>query len=167
MRRGFTLVEMLVVIILLPFVFVALDGLFVTLLGEIPRAYYISQESVTLQHLLAQMQRDVDKATGLPESFAGHTANDSQVLIELPEGVVCYEKKDGKIVRRELSVAGQSAAGGERVWPLPHTKVQWQVLSSDGRRYAIEVTTYIEYKTSGRWHKTMANSHLFYGGVLK
>ncbi|MEJ2704432.1 MAG: type II secretion system protein [Sedimentisphaerales bacterium] len=126
MRKGFTLVEMLVVIILLPFVFVTLDGLFVTLLGEIPRSYRISQESITLQNLLEQMQRDVDEATGLPESFAGHTAGADQVLIKLPKGVVCYEKKDGKVVRRMLSAARQDA-NGERVWSLPQTKIQWRV----------------------------------------
>lgn len=167
MRKGFTLVEILVVLIVLPFVFVLLDGLFTTLLAEIPRSYRIAQESTTLQNVLEQLQQDMDKARGLPESFAGHTANNQQVLIELPDGVVCYQQIDGQVVRRKLTGAEQGDIGDERAWSLPNTKVQWQVWAKNGQGYAVETKTHIEYKTRGRWKKTMANSHLYYGGVLR
>jgi len=163
MRKGFTLVEILVVVIVLPIAFLILDGLFTTLLADIPRSYHIAQESITLQNLLEQMQQDTDKARGMSESLAGRTANNLQVLIELPDGVICYQQKDDQIVRRELAGAGQD----NRVWSLPNTKVQWRVWAKDGQGYAVEIKTYIEYKTRGRWKKTMANSHLYYGGLLR
>ena len=167
MRKGFTLVEMLVVIIILPFVFVLLDGLFVTLLGEVPKSYHIAQESITLQNMLEQMQQDVDKAKGLPASFAGHMVNDKQILINVPEGIICYQQKDGQIIRRILTGPEQDNFSDERAWSLPHTKIQWHVWKKDEQGYAVEVKTHIEYKTEGRWKKTMANSHLYYGGVLR
>ena len=83
MRKGFTLVELLVVIIVLPFVMLVLDGLFSTLIRDIPRSYRVVQENTSLLSMLEQMQQDIDKAKGLPESFDGHTASGELLLIEL------------------------------------------------------------------------------------
>jgi prepilin-type N-terminal cleavage/methylation domain-containing protein len=168
MRKGFTFVEILVVVIILPFVFVLLDGLFATLLAEIPRSYQIAQESTTLQNLLEQMQQDMDQAEGLPESFAGRAADDKQILIEMPDGILCYQQDDNRIIRRKLKDAlREGGVEEERVWSLPHTKVQWKTWPKGVRGYAVEVKTHIEYKTRGRWNKTMANSHLYFGGALR
>lgn len=168
MHKGFTLVEILVVIILLPFIFLLLDGLFVTLLGGIPKSYTIAQENITLQNMLEQMQQDVDRARGLPESFAdGKKVNEKQFFIELPESTICYQQKDGQIIRSTLTGNEQGYISDERTWHLPHTKLQWHVWKKNGRGYAVEVKTHIEYKTQGRWKKTMANSHLYFGGVSR
>ena len=168
MRKGFTLVEVLVIVIILPFVFVLLDGLYATLLAEIPRSYQIAQESTTLQNLLEQMQQDMDKAEGLPESFAGHTADDKQILIELSDGILCYQQDDNRIIRRKLKdVLQEGGVEEKRIWSLPHTKVEWRTWPKGMRAYAVEVKTHIEYKTRGRWKKTMANSHLYYGSALR
>jgi prepilin-type N-terminal cleavage/methylation domain-containing protein len=168
MRKGFTLVEVLVVVIVLPFVFILLDGLFTTLLADIPRSYQFAQESITLQNLVEQMQQDIDRAKGLPESFAGLTVNDKQFLIELPDGVIGYQHKDDQIIRRRLKDIPQEGRIEEkRAWSLPHTKVEWTIWEKETQRYAVEVRTHMEYKTRGKWKKTTANSHLYYGGVLR
>ena len=98
MRKGFTLVELLVVIIVLPFVMLVLDGLFSTLIGDIPRSYRVMQENTSLLSMLEQMQQDIDKAKGLPESFDEYTTSNKLLLIELTEGMICYQLKDGKIL---------------------------------------------------------------------
>ena len=167
MRKGFTFVEILVVVIVLPIAFLILDGLFTTLLADIPRSYRIAQESITLQHLLEHMQEDIDKARGLPDSFAGQTTDDKQILIELPDGVICYQKKDDQIIRRNLTDASQGRIEEQRAWSLPSTKVEWEIWKKDAEGYAVEVKTHIEYKTRGRWKKTTANSHVYYGGVIR
>ena len=163
MRRGFTLVEILVVVIVLPFAYLILNGLYTTILSDIPRAYYIAQESTTLQNLLEQMQQDIDMASGLTESAAG---DDTQILIERPDGVIGYQKKDGQIIRR-ISKKGLQVSVEERAWSMPHTKVVWRIREKDAQGYAVEVKTHIEYKTRGRWKKTTANARLYYGGVIR
>ena len=167
MRKGFSLVEILVVVIVLPIGIVMLDGLFTTLLADIPRSYFIAQESTTLQNLLEQMQQDMDTSRGLPESFAGHKTDDKQILIELPDGVIGYQKNDDQIIRRRLKDALQGSVEEERTWSMPHTKVEWKIREKGTQGYAVEVRTHVEYKTRGRWKKTAANSHLYYGGVLR
>ncbi|MBN2312874.1 MAG: type II secretion system protein [Sedimentisphaerales bacterium] len=160
MRKGFTLVEMLVIVIIVPVLFIFLDGLFRTLLADIPRSHRIAQESITLHHLLEQIQEDMDNAEGLPQSVEGFSVNDKQFLIDRPEGVISYQQENDRIVRRQLT-------GGEKVWSLPHTKVAWKIWEKNSQGYAVEVSAHFEYKTCGKWKKTLANSHLFYGGAIR
>ncbi len=167
MRKGFTLVEILIVVITVPLLFILLDGLFTTLLADIPRSYRIAQESITLQHALEQIQQDMDNAQGLPESFEGLTTNDEQFLIERPDGVFSYRRENDRIVRRQLTGIKQDNTGDEKAWSLPNTQVTWTVWEDNSQAYAVEVNTHFEYKTRGRWKKTMANSHLFYGGAIR
>ena len=178
MRKGFTLVELLVVIIVLPFVMLVLNGLFSTLIRDIPRSYRVVQENTSLLSMLDQMQQDIDKAKGLPESFAGHTTDDKLLLIELAEGTICYQLKDGQVLRCKLTDNQQSppAAGivqnpallgalEQKVWSVPHAKVEWQVWRKDRGGYAVEVKTHIEHNVQGHWEKKMANSHLYFVGA--
>jgi hypothetical protein len=167
MRKGFSIVEMLFVVMILPFVFLILNGLFTTLLADIPRSYRIAQESMTLQNLLERMQEDMDKASGLPDSLAGHRADDKQILITLPDGVICYQQKDGQIVRRRLTDSPQDRVEEKHAWSLPNTKVEWAIREKNAERYAVEVSTHFAYQTRGRWRKTTANSRVYFGGALR
>jgi prepilin-type N-terminal cleavage/methylation domain-containing protein len=162
MRKGFTLVEILVVIIVLPFVMLVLDGLFSTLIRDIPRSYRVVQENTSLLSMLEQMQQDINKAKGLPESFDEYTTSNKLLLIELTEGMICYQLKDDKVLRSKLTDNQQSNAGERRVWSVPHAKVEWQVWRKDKGGYAVEVKTHIEHKVGGNWEKKMANSHLYF-----
>ena len=166
MRKGISLVELLVVIIVLPFVFLISNGLFKTLASEIPWSLRIVNEHTTLLHMLTQMQKDIDEAKDLPQSYAGHISNEQEVLIGLPEGVFCYQLKDGRVLRQKLTDAGQSNAENPIVWLLPHASVQWKLWAQNGRGYAVEVNTHIEHKRRGEWKKKMAHSNLYFAGAL-
>ncbi len=164
MRKGFTLVEMLVVIMVIPFVLLIIDGLFKTLIRDIPKSYRVVQENTTLLNMLEQLRQDSDRAQGLPESFAEHTANDNMLLIALEAGVISYQLKDGQVIRRELTGTGRGEAEEPRVWSLPHTKIVWRVWAKDGKRYAVETKAHIEQRVRGQWKEKMANSHLYFVG---
>ncbi len=169
MRKGFTLVEMLVVIIVLPFVILVLDGLFSTLIRDIPRSYRVMQENTSLLSMLEQMQQDIDKAKGLPESFDEYTTSNKLLLIELAEGMICYQLKDDKARTVRRSSLASRVTGDESritVWSMPHAKVEWQVWRKDGGGYAVEVKTHIEHKIQGHWQKKMVNSHLYFVGAF-
>jgi len=165
MRKGFTLVEMLVVIIVLPFVMLVLDGLFSTLIRDIPRSYRVMQENTSLLSMLEQMQQDIDKAKGLPESFDEYTTSNKLLLIELTEGMICYQLKDNKVLRCKLTDNQQKNALEKKSWSVPHAKVEWQVWRKDRGGYAVEVKMHIEHEIQGHWEKKMANSHLYFVGA--
>ncbi|UCC98581.1 MAG: type II secretion system protein [Phycisphaerales bacterium] len=162
MRKGFTLVELMVVIIILPFVLVLLDGLFATLLTEMPRSWRTAQESTTLLNLLERVQQDVDKARGLPAEFAGRTAGEELLLIELPGTVIGYQIKEDRITRSRFTGTPANDAEEERTWSVPNGKVEWHVWQKDGERYAVELKTHIELKVRGRLEEKTARAHLFF-----
>ena len=166
MRKGFTLVEMLIVVVVLPFVFLLFDGLFKTIIGEIPVSVRIIQENTSLLSVLRQIQQDIDQAKDLPKSFAGQTASDQLLLIELSEGVICYQFKDGEISRHKLTDAPQGKAEEPRIWPIPHANIEWKVWERNGQGYAVQTNTHLEYGRRGQWVKKMAHSHLYFAGAL-
>jgi len=166
MHKGFTLVEILVLVIVLPFVFLLFDGLFKTIAGEIPMSVRLIHENMSLLSMLRQVQQDIDRAKGLPKSFAGQTASDHVLLVELSEGVVRYQLKDGQILRQNLMNTQQETTEGPRVWFIPHTSLRWKVWERNGQGYAVETNTHLEYGRRGQWKQKMAHSHLYFTGAL-
>jgi prepilin-type N-terminal cleavage/methylation domain-containing protein len=166
MRKGFTLVELLVVVIVLPFVFLLFDGLFKTIAGEIPMSVRLIQENTSLLNMLRQLQKDTDEARDLPKSFAGRTANEQLLLIELSDGVICYQLKDGHVIREKLMNTSQGKTEEPRIWPVPHAKIEWKVWERNGLGYAVQTNVHLEYGRRGQWIQKMAHSHLYFVGAL-
>jgi len=166
MRKGFSLIEMLVIVIITPFIFLIFDGLFKTLASDIPWSWRIAQENTTMLNMLDQLQQDIDAAKGLPESFGGHTVNDNLLLIELPNGVLCYQLKGGRVLRQRFAGTDDSKPEDEKVWSLPNAKLEWHCWTRDGRRYAVETSACVERSARGQWKKKMAHSHLYFVGAF-
>jgi len=167
MRKGFNLVEILVVIVIIPVAAFTLDRFFNTVLLDFPRSSAVMQENKIVLSMLRQMQKDIDGAKGLPESFAGHTAGDKLLLIERPDSIICYQLKDGQVLRRRLT--GTQNGGGEdaRVWSAPNAEVKWHVWQKNGKGYAVQVQTHVKQKLRAKWQKKMANSHLYFAGLFE
>ncbi|MBW7992709.1 MAG: prepilin-type N-terminal cleavage/methylation domain-containing protein [Planctomycetes bacterium] len=166
MRKGFTLVEVLTVVIVLPFMIVVLDGLFRTLIKDIPRSYKVVQANTSLISMLKEMQQDIDKAKGLPQTYNEYSSGDKLLLIDLPEGMICYQFKDDKVLKYILADNQPNNTEEQRVWSVPHAKVRWKVWRKDMSGYAVEVRTHIDYKLKSHLEKKMANSHLYFVGAL-
>lgn len=167
MRKGFTLTEVLIAVIVLPFMIIILDGLFKTLIKDIPRSYKVVQVNTSLLSMLKEMQQDIDKAKGLPKKYNEYTTGDKTLLIDLPEGMICYQLKDDKVLKYNLTDNQPDNTLEQKVWSVPHAKVQWKVWRKNTSGYAAEVRTHIEYKIRGtHLEKKMANSHLYFVGAL-
>ena len=169
MRKAFSLIELLTVMVVFASVSIALAALFTTIITDIPKSYRVVQENTSLLSMLRQMHRDVDGAKGLPESFAGHTTDEELLLIELPDAMICYQLKNGEVLRRRLSRQRRPQEdGGEdtKVWSMPHAKIEGQLAGGDNNAYAVEVRAHIEYEVRGHRQKKMANSYLYFVGAL-
>ena len=166
MRKAFSLVELLTVMVVFAAVSVALAALFTTIITDIPKSYRVVQENTSLLSVLGQMRKDIDRAKALPQSFAGHTTDDELLLIELPDDMICYQLKNGEILRRRLTDAQEDGGEDTKVWSVPHAKVEWQLARGDDKAYAVEVRTHIEYEVRGHRQKKMANSYLYFVGAL-
>jgi hypothetical protein len=166
MRKGFTLVEVFLLVIVLPIVFLLFDGLFKTIASEIPMSVRLIHENMSLLSMLRQVQQDIDRAKGLPKSFAGQTASDHVLLIELSEGVIRYQLKEGRILRQNLMNTQQETTEGSRVRSIPHASLRWKVWERNGQGYAVEIDTRLEYAKRGQWKQKMAQTHLYFTDAL-
>ena len=166
MRKGFTFYELILIIVILPFVFLLFDGLFKAFVSEIPMSVRLVQENTSLLTVLTQIRNDTDEAKFLPKSFAGQTAGDHILLIEQSDGVICYKLKDGRVTRQKLSNEQKDKAEEPRVWSVPHAKIEWKVWEKNGLGYAVQTDIHLEYGRRGQWVKKLAHSHLYFLGAL-
>jgi type II secretory pathway component PulJ len=167
MRRGYSLAELVVAMVIVSSVSIVLAGLLTTIISDIPRLCGVVQENTSVLNMLEQMHEDVDAAKGLPKSFGEYTTDKNLLLIELPQGIVCYQLKDGKVLRRRLSAAQEQNEEETRVWSVPNAKLEWQVLRNDRDGCAVEVKTCIEHHVRGCSEEKMANSYLFFVGAFR
>jgi prepilin-type N-terminal cleavage/methylation domain-containing protein len=166
MRKGMTLVEILAVLLVLPFAVMALDALFHTMLSDFPRSLGLVQENATLLNMLERVHQDVSVAKGLPTSFGQHTTNDEVLLIELADGTFCYQLEQGKLIRRNLSLDQENDGADTIVWSLPNSVVQWRVWRKGEKGYAVEVNAYMRHKLRTKYQKKMANSRVYFLGTI-
>ncbi len=166
MRKAFSLIELLTVMVVFAAVSVALAGLFATIITDIPKSYRVVQENTSLLSVLGQMRKDIDRAKALPQSSAGYTTDDDLFLIELPDAMICYQLKNGEVLRRRLTDAREDAGEDTKVWSVPHARVECRLAGKDDKAYAVEIRTHIEYEVRGHRQKKMANSYLYFVGAL-
>jgi prepilin-type N-terminal cleavage/methylation domain-containing protein len=167
MRKGYSLTELLVALAIISTVSIVVSKLFTTIISDIPRSYRIVQENTSVLNMLEQMHEDVDLAKGLPKSFAEYTADKDLLLIELPNGIVCYQLKDGKALRRSLPTAQEHYEEDTKVWSVPNAIIEWQVRRNNSTGYAVEVKTHIEHNVRGLVEEKMAASHLYFAGAFR
>lgn len=167
MRKGFFLVEMIVVIAVIFVVSLPLARLTTITLRDIPKSYRMIESNSSVLNALKQIQKDVNMAKGFPKSFESYTTDDQNLLIELDDSTICYQLKDEKIIK--LILANTKTADDEEIasWLVPYAKIVWQVLRQENKGYAVEVKTYLEHKSGKNVAKKMANSHLYFRGAYQ
>ena len=162
MRKAFTLIELLFVIAVMPFVAVALGGVFATLIRDIPQSARLLQQNTTVLNMLQQVRRDMDRAVGLPEKAQGTDAGDRTLFIRLPDRVVRYHITEGNIQRTVLGTDGNSPAGDPRIWSAPKASITWHAWKQEDVAYAIEIHTVMQQRIRGKLRDKLANTHVFF-----
>jgi hypothetical protein len=166
MRKAYALVEVLIIVVTLPFVLVVLDAVFRDIVRDIPRASRVVQENKTLVSMLNQLRSDIDQAVELPESFAERTSDGESLLIKLEDNIVCYQMGENEVIRYTFTNDKDIDSANMRVWSLPTAEISWRLWRENGNGYAVEVKSYIKLKLREKYQKKMANSHVFFLGVL-
>jgi len=167
MRRGFSLTEMLVLVAVFAAVLLVFAPVFSTLFNHIPRSYRVAQENTKLLDMLGRMRRDIEAASQVPQSFGEYKQDEKSLLIESAQGVIRYQLDDGRVLRYKVTDAQQQGSGNPMVWSVPNARIEWAVWKKDGRGYAVEVRTYIDYPVGRRSEKKLANSHVYFMGAFR
>ena len=102
MRKGYSIIELLVAIGILALLSIGVSRLYQALLGNIPRDLRVVQSNAEIRRALNNIRNDIDRARSLPISYGNIQADETMLLIELPDKLVSYQLSDDKITRREL-----------------------------------------------------------------
>lgn len=164
MRKAFTITEMIAVMVIFPAAVFALDGLFTTILRDIPQSSQVVQENTSVLDLLEHIQDDIDRAKSLPASFADRVADANTLLIELADRTIAYELENGRALRRSLGETKDNDPE-QATWSLPNAHVEWRVWSGNAAGYAVEIKTHIRYKRTMNWLEKMANTRVYFVGA--
>jgi type II secretory pathway pseudopilin PulG len=163
---AYALIEMLVLIVIAPFLMVAVSGFFRSFVRDIPQATRLVQQNTTVLNLLDQLRRDVDRAVALPERIGDAQANDSTLLIEQPDVVVWYRFDEGQIVRRLLDRQGGTVPDEDRVWQARDAVIEWRPWLRESRAYALEVHSHLKQRVAGMERRKLAGTQVFFMGGL-
>jgi hypothetical protein len=162
MRRGYLLVEALLMIFVLATALVVFAPLNKVLMNDIPRSFRAGQVNTVLLDMLEYIRKDIDDSGQVLGSFGDYVTNENVLLLEQSDGVIGYELKDDQVSRFRLSPAPKYKGPNAFVWSVPNAGVSWQVWKRNETAYAVEVQTYIIYEKGRRLDKRMENSHLYF-----
>ena len=161
-RGGWTLVEVVCVVGVLG-VLVGLTGpLFRTLICDVSLAREMVEANCAVRRMLARLRADVDVALSLPAEAGNLQAGPGRILIDTPEGLLCYELGEDTVTRRVAAPAGTDDDSRETVWRTPRARLDWRLRRSGGRAVGIEIRTAIEHPTPAGAQPKLANSHVFF-----
>ena len=154
MRKGFTLLELLLAVVIMGIAGTISVGVLATVMRDIPAEKTAIEEHATLGAMVRQMRKDVAASA------------DAAVLTD-PPGIVLttggakvrYVGRDGQVERTE-EVAGGSAGAKPMIWLAPHGVVHWSVRRLGDRGIAVEVRTEVTPAVPPRGRRTLTNAHL-------
>jgi hypothetical protein len=165
MRKGYFLVEILVVLFVMAIVMVTLERFFRTFTYDLPRDSRFIQENSTINNVVSHIRADVVSAKTLSGSVNVPDKPDT-LLIERPDGVISYKFSNGRVLRSVVG-EGANAAAGDIVWSVPHGRIEWRVWHKGKTGFAVEISTCIEDRSFGHIRKKMANNNVFFAGALR
>ncbi|HUT57460.1 MAG TPA: hypothetical protein VNA25_06375 [Phycisphaerae bacterium] len=159
MRRGFSLVEVLISIVLAMALVVFVAPVVAGLIGGLGAAGRAIQTDVTLSHMLKRLREDVEGARSL--SLPGPAGGEGTVLlIESDDGPIRYEVDKRSVVRR----AGRDLAS----WPTAGATVKCRIWAQAGEPIALEVSTCVSGSGDKLRKDRLARTHvLFLGGSAR
>ena len=164
MRKGYLLVEIVVVLAVIALLSVPMAKISKTIMYEIPQSYKIANSADNLRIAVNQLQKDINNAVDFPDSYKSFRAEQDTLTIQLPDKYICYQLKEDKLIRFEPAAATENQKNAQ-YWPAPRAKIQWRVLEKDNNPYALAVKTCIEQKRGNYTEKKMKNAYLFFVGA--
>ena len=162
MRKGFSMIELLIVIVTMPMVMLVVYPVFHEMAVDIPRGVALVSQHGRLLGVLESLHDAIDRATALSLEDAPQTEGASVLLIEQPGRQVRYALLEEGIRRESSGDKLDPNVPAEREWLLPKANIAWHLWRQDNAVVALRVDTSM---THGRHNKKkFQNTHLFFIG---
>ncbi|MCH8193715.1 MAG: prepilin-type N-terminal cleavage/methylation domain-containing protein [Planctomycetes bacterium] len=162
MRKGFSLIELLIVMMTVPVVMLVVYRVFHEMAIDIPRGVALLSQHGRLLGVVETLHDDIDRATALSLEDSPQTEGAPVLLIEQPGRQVRYALLEEGIRRESGGDKLDPNVPAEREWILPQANIAWHLWRQDDAVVALRVDTSM---THGRHKKRkFQNTHLFFIG---
>lgn len=158
--KGYTLIELLAVVAILFTIIGISGGVFGSLAGEAPRVRRAIEANRQVSRMIGRLRADVAAARSL--SLTDAPPETAEVRIEVADGLIRYQRGDGRIIRRELDADGAERA--RQGWPVGWATIRFAVRCEDGAPNALDVVTWFTRSAEGGNLKTLRNAHVLFVG---
>ena len=146
MRKGFSLIEMLVMLSLFLLIMLFCTKSIKILVTDVPQLHKDFQANVSVLHLLSRLQNDIETGKSLSRDFADGESPKSTLLIKSRDGFVSYHFGDGEIVKSILNHDRALITDKAEVWKIKQADINWQLWQKKDSYYAVEISTGIKRK---------------------
>jgi type II secretory pathway pseudopilin PulG len=147
--RGYALVEVVIGVAILVLLMGLGSGLFQWLVLDVPRQRSAAESNNTLGRMIESLRADVAAGSSLA------APSDGVLLVQLPDGLVSYEAREGEIIKYRIAPGSREQA---RSWPAPGAVVRFEPLEAPARGVAVH--TSVRLKEARRSREVLPNCHL-------
>jgi hypothetical protein len=158
--KGYSYVEMLILLMTLPCLFMIMDKMFREIALDLPKSSQVVIQHQFLLRCLEFMEQDLAEAVALPQSHGTWQQDPNTLLIQLPDMLVAYVHGERGVERQVLE---PNDVEGYMTWPIPQAHFQWTITPDVSEPTRIEVATAVQHTRSKK--QKLKNTRLFYIGV--
>ncbi len=163
MRKGFSLIEILVVMMTLPFVIFVGDRLFRGLAVDIPRSLQVATQHEMCLKFVSTLQEDVARAHQVRIVAHAQDPNQTKLIIDRAGTPIHYATVNDIMRRTVVYDADDPNQDTEMDWTLPHLGFEWTLHPALGGVATLQLNTHIVHRASKR--PKLKNTHLFHIGL--
>jgi hypothetical protein len=145
MRKGYTLIEMLGMLVFFVLVFSLAFKPTRMMISDVPRQHRDFQTAASLNHVLDCLKTDIEAAKELTPAGEPNTL--------VIDGSITYHFDNEHISRTNTNDPNATS-----LWTLPNSHLVWEVKNQN----ALQITGWLERTVLGKTEKKFHNSHLFY-----
>jgi hypothetical protein len=150
MRKGYLLVEMLVVIAILVIISAPIAKFTKLLMFDVPKSVKCIEANTSLLNLMDFMKIDIMSACRL------HTAGKNMLIMQMADETVSYAFAEDKISRTTTDSNDMSVE-----WKIPGGRIDFEIQQINDTP-AVSVTKYVEVKTYRGIEKKMTETYLYF-----
>ena len=163
MRRGFSLIEMLIVIMTIPLIGLVVDRAFRDWAIDVPRGVTLVLRHERLQGVVEDIRDDIDQAMSLYLEDSPQAEGPPVLVIEQSSRQIRYAQLEEGIRREARGDDLDPNVPADWEWLLPQANIEWQLWRQGDAVVGLHLETSM---THGRHKKRkFQNSHLFFVGA--
>jgi type II secretory pathway component PulJ len=159
-RSGFSLVEILAVMISLPIFFILISKLWVAVCQDMPASTRLVARHRTVLDAVQQIHQDVSAAGAIPLAYGPYASNDANLLVQMTDKIVLYQRC-GDVLTRQVIQVGLDRPEDAGEWYVPDASIRWNLWEEADCVYAVELRTHVIHRERQR-HIRLQNAHVFF-----